>query len=184
MQDVKKLLQIKFKMNIAKKFYKNNFSSLVEKNNLICSLLVISIFSLDRVSKIKIIDHQLDNKQVYINDFINFELVWNTGIGFGFFSSNSNLIYNSITVIIGVVIIFMIYLLIKSLFIDKIFFSLVLGGALGNFYDRLTYYAVPDFIDVHYKNFHWFTFNMADIFITLGIIMLFGRELFINNDKK
>ena len=95
-----------------------------------------------------------------------------------------NLIYNLITAIIGVAIIFIIYLLIKSLFIDKAFFSLVLGGALGNFYDRLTYYAVPDFIDVHYKNFHWFTFNMADIFITLGIIMLFGRELFINNDKK
>ena len=183
MQDVKKLLQIKFKMNIAKKFYKNSFSFLFEKDNLICSLIVISIFSLDRISKIKIIDHQLDNKQVYINDFINFELVWNTGIGFGFFSSNSNLIYNSITAIIGVVIIFMIYLLIKSLFIDKIFFSLVLGGALGNFYDRLTYYAVPDFIDIHYKSFHWFTFNMADIFITVGIIMLFVKELFSKNEK-
>ena len=170
-------------MSIAKKFYKNNFSSLVEKNNLICSLIVVLTFSLDRISKVKIIDHQLDNSLIYINDFINFDLVWNTGIGFGFFSSNSNLIYNSITAIIGVVIIFVIYLLIKSIFIDKILFSLVLGGALGNFYDRLMYYAVPDFIDIHYENFHWFTFNMADIFITLGIIMLFGKELFISNDK-
>tara|TARA_B100001996_G_scaffold275381_1_gene216108 strand:+ start:449 stop:964 length:516 start_codon:yes stop_codon:yes gene_type:complete len=170
-------------MSIAKKFYKNNFSSLVEKNNLICSLIVVLTFSLDRISKVKIIDHQLDNNLIYINDFINFDLVWNTGIGFGFFSSNSNLIYNSITAIIGVVIIFVIYLLIKSIFIDKILFSLVLGGALGNFYDRLMYYAVPDFIDIHYENFHWFTFNMADIFITLGIIMLFGKELFISNDK-
>ena len=180
---MKKLLQIKLKMNIAKKFYKNNFTFLFEKNNLICSLLVILIFSMDRISKIKIIDHQLDNNRVYINDFINFDLVWNTGIGFGLFNSSSNLIYNLITFIIGIAIIFIIYLLIKSLFIDKIFFSLVLGGALGNFYDRLTYYAVPDFIDIHYKNFHWFTFNMADIFITLGIIMLLSRELFINNDK-
>jgi len=170
-------------MSINKEFYKNNFLSLIEKNNLICSLLIISIFSLDRISKIKIIDHQLDNNRVYINDFINFDLVWNTGVGFGFFSSNSNLIYNSITAVIGVVIIFLIYLLIKSIFIDKIFFSLVLGGALGNFYDRLIYYAVPDFIDIHYQNFHWFTFNMADIFITVGIIMLFGKELFINNEK-
>ena len=170
-------------MSIVKKFYKNNFSSLVEKNNLICSLIVVLTFSLDRISKVKIIDHQLDNSLIYINDFINFDLVWNTGIGFGFFSSNSNLIYNSITAIIGVVIIFVIYLLIKSIFIDKILFSLVLGGALGNFYDRLMYYAVPDFIDIHYENFHWFTFNMADIFITLGIIMLFGKELFISNDK-
>ena len=125
-------------MSINKEFYKNNFLSLIEKNNLICSLLIISIFSLDRISKIKIIDHQLDNNRVYINDFINFDLVWNTGVGFGFFSSNSNLIYNSITAVIGVVIIFLIYLLIKSIFIDKIFFSLVLGGALGNFYDRIT----------------------------------------------
>jgi len=161
-------------MIIDKKFY---------KNNLICLLIVILIFSLDRISKIKIIDYQLDNNLIYVNNFINFDLVWNTGVGFGFFSSNSNLIYNSTTAIIGIVIIFIIYLLIKSIFIDKIFFSLVLGGAIGNFYDRLTYYAVPDFIDIHYKNFHWFTFNMADIFITIGIIMLFVKELFINNGK-
>ena len=170
-------------MRIDKQFYKNNLSSLFEKNNLICLLIVILIFSLDRISKIKILNHQLDNNRLYINDFINFDLVWNTGVGFGFFSSNSNLIYNSITAIIGIVIIFVIYLLIKSIFIDKISFSLVLGGALGNFYDRLTYYAVPDFIDIHYKNFHWFTFNMADIFITVGIIMLLRKELFSKNEK-
>ena len=170
-------------MNVVKEFYKNSFSFLVEKNNLICSLIVISIFALDRISKIKIIDHQIDNNQIYINDFINFDLVWNTGIGFGFFSANSNTIYNSITATIGVVIIFVIYLLIKSLFIEKVFFSLVLGGALGNFYDRLIYYAVPDFIDIHYKSFHWFTFNMADIFITAGVIMLFVKELFSKNEK-
>jgi len=170
-------------MSIDKKFYKNHLPSLVKKNNLICFLIIILIFFLDRISKIKIIDHQLDNTHVYINNFINFDLVWNTGVGFGLFSSNSNLIYNSITAIIGVVIIFVIYLLIKSLFIDKIFFSLVLGGALGNFYDRLMYYAVPDFIDIHYKSFHWFTFNIADIFITVGIIILLGKELFIKNDN-
>jgi len=170
-------------MSVDKKFYKNNLSSLFEKNNLICLLIVILIFSLDRISKIKILNHQLDNNRLYINDFINFDLVWNTGVGFGFFSSNLNLMYNSITAIIGVVIIFVIYLLVKSIFIDKIYFSLVLGGALGNFYDRLTYYAVPDFIDIHYKNFHWFTFNMADIFITVGIIMLLRKELFSKNEK-
>ena len=170
-------------MSIVKKLYKNSFSFFFEKNNLICSLIVILIFSLDRISKIKIIDYQIDNSQIYINDFINFDLTWNTGIGFGLFSYNSNIIYNSITAIIGAVIIFIIYLLIKSLFIDKVLFSLVLGGALGNFYDRLTYYAVPDFIDIHYKSFHWFTFNMADIFITAGIIMLFGKELLKKNEK-
>ena len=170
-------------MSVDKKFYKNNLSSLFEKNNLICFLIVVLIFFLDRISKIKILNHQLDNNRLYINDFINFDLVWNTGVGFGFFSSNLSLMYNSITAIIGVVIIFVIYLLVKSIFIDKIYFSLVLGGALGNFYDRLTYYAVPDFIDIHYKNFHWFTFNMADIFITVGIIMLLRKELFSKNEK-
>ena len=168
-------------MNVVKKF--NSLSSLLEKNNLICFLIVILTFSFDRISKIKIIDYQTENSQIYINDFVNLDLVWNTGIGFGFFSSNSNLIYNSITAIICVIVIFIIYLIIKSLFMDKLFLSLVVGGALGNLYDRLTYYAVPDFIDIHYKGFHWFTFNMADIFITAGIIMLLIKELFTKNEK-
>ena len=170
-------------MSTLKEFFKNISSFLFEKDNLVCFLIAVSIFFLDRISKIKIIDHQIDSNQIYINDFINFDLVWNTGIGFGLFSANSNIIYNSITAIIGVVIIFITYLLIKSSFIEKVFFSLVLGGALGNFYDRLVYNAVPDFIDIHYKSFHWFTFNMADIFITVGIIMLFGKELFGKNEK-
>ena len=170
-------------MNITKKIYKNSFSLLLEKNNLICFFVITLIFALDRVTKIKIIDHQLNNKEVYINDFINLELIWNTGIGFGLLSFNSNLIYNLITTIIGLVIIFIIYLLIKSFFIEKLYFSFIIGGALGNFYDRLIFYAVPDFIDIHYKSFHWFTFNMADIFITVGIIMLVGKELFGKNEK-
>tara|TARA_X000001036_G_scaffold108465_1_gene101603 strand:+ start:1458 stop:1985 length:528 start_codon:yes stop_codon:yes gene_type:complete len=174
---------MKSSMSISKNFNKNNFSSLFDKNNLIFLLIVILTFSLDRISKVKIVGYLSDSNRIYINDFINFDLVWNTGVGFGFFSSNSSLIYNSITALIGVVIIFIIYLLIKSNFIDKILFSFVLGGALGNFYDRVMYYAVPDFIDIHYQNFHWFTFNMADIFITIGIITLFGKELFIGNEK-
>ena len=168
-------------MNVVKKL--NSASSLLEKKNLICFLIVILIFSFDRISKIKIIDHQTKNNQIYINDFINFDLVWNTGIGFGFLSSNSSIVYNFITAIICAIIIFIIYLIIKSSLIDKFFLSLVLGGALGNFYDRLTYHAVPDFIDIHYKGFHWFTFNMADIFITAGIIMLLIKELFTKNEK-
>ena len=168
-------------MNVVKKF--NSISSLLEKKNLICFLIVILIFSFDRISKIKIIDHQVKNSQIYINDFMNFDLAWNTGIGFGLFSSNSNLIYNSTTVVIFAIIVFIIYLILKSSFLDKLFLSLVLGGALGNLYDRFTYKAVPDFIDIHYKNFHWFTFNIADIFITVGIIMLLVKELFIKYEK-
>tara|TARA_X000000368_G_scaffold177612_1_gene140076 strand:+ start:908 stop:1426 length:519 start_codon:yes stop_codon:yes gene_type:complete len=170
-------------MNIVKKIEKKNFSFISQKNNLICLLIIILIFVSDRISKIKIINHQIDNNRVYINDFMNFDLVWNTGIGFGLLSSNSDLVYNLITIIIGAIIIFLIYLIVKSNFLDKMLFSLVMGGALGNFYDRLVYFAVPDFIDIHYQNFHWFTFNIADIFITIGIIMLISKDLFLKNGK-
>ena len=170
-------------MNILKKFDKKNFSFLTQKNNFISFLIIIIIFFLDRISKIQIINHQLENNRFYINDFINLDLVWNTGIGFGFLSSNSNLFYNSITLIISCVIIFLVYLIIRSKLIDKIFYSMVIGGALGNFYDRLMYFAVPDFIDLHYRSFHWFTFNIADIFITIGIIGIISKDLFLKNDK-
>ena len=170
-------------MSIPEKLHKTFFLSFIEKKNLVCFFLVFLFFTLDRITKIKIINNQLNNNQVYINDFINLELVWNTGIGFGLLSYNTSFIYNSITALIGFVIIFMIYLLIKSSLIEKFFFSLVVGGALGNFYDRLVFYAVPDFIDIHYKSFHWFTFNLADIFITVGIMMLLGKELINKNDK-
>ena len=170
-------------MTILKEFDKNNFSFSSQKNNFISLLIIIVIFFFDRTSKIKVINHQLEINRVYINDFINLDLVWNTGIGFGLLSSNSNFFYNSITFLISCVIIFLFYLIIKSKFIDKILYSIVLGGALGNFYDRLLYFAVPDFIDFHYRSFHWFTFNIADIFITIGIIMIIIKDLLVKNDK-
>ena len=154
-----------------------NFKLSNFKNYILFLIIVISIFSLDRISKIKVINSQDDNNKNFINEFINIDLIWNTGIGFGLLSSGSGIIYNSITLIIGLVIFFLIYLIIKSNNIEKFFFSLILGGALGNFYDRCTYYAVPDFIDIHYKNFHWFTFNIADIFITVGIVLLISKDL-------
>ena len=135
------------------------------------------------MSKIKIINAQLQNNTVYINDFINLDLVWNTGIGFGILSTNTALFYNFITFLIFSVIIFLLYLILKSKFIDKILYSIVVGGALGNFYDRLVYFAVPDFIDFHFQSFHWFTFNIADIFITIGIITIIGKELIIKDEK-
>jgi len=164
-------------MSISRYFNKKTISISNQKNNHISLLIVILIFIFDRLSKIKIINFQTDNSKVYINEFINFDLTWNTGIGFGFLSSSSNLIYNSITTLIATVIIFLFYIIINSKFIDKILFSLVLGGAIGNFYDRSTYYAVPDFIDIHYGNFHWFTFNIADIFITIGIVVVIFKDL-------
>jgi|TARA_B110001452_G_scaffold171193_1_gene143277 signal peptidase II len=176
--DAPKQLKIAIKMKSLKFFSEKSIKLKFANNYLICLLIIVFTFSIDRVSKIKIINHQVNNGVVYINDFINFELIWNTGIAFGFLSSNSSIIYNSITLIITFVIIFLVYLVSKSSFSEKILFSIIIGGALGNFYDRYAYSAVPDFIDIHYKTFHWFTFNMADIFITIGIVALISKDLY------
>ena len=158
-------------------------NSIFNKKNFICLLLITVVFILDRISKFEIIDKQMNNNAIYVNDFINFELIWNTGIGFGLLSSSSSLIYNLITALIGGIIIFLIYLLVSLKFLDKILFSIIIGGALGNVYDRIVYYAVPDFIDIHYKNFHWFTFNIADIFITVGILLLILKDVLFKHEK-
>ncbi len=152
------------------------FKSIIKKYNLLSYFIIVIIFFFDRISKNLVIKNELYNT-LFINDFLNLDLIWNTGIGFGLLSYDSSLIYNSITAIIVIIIIFLIYLILKSELYEKILFSLVAGGAIGNLYDRLTYFAVPDFIDIHYKSFHWFTFNIADIFITIGIIFLIFKEL-------
>lgn len=164
-------------MILMNKFSEIN-TKIFQKINIFSLILIILAFSIDRFSKIKVIE-KLSENIYYVNEYINFNLVWNTGIGFGFLSSSSNIFYNSITFAIGLLIIFLVYLIIKSEFIDRILFSLIVGGALGNFYDRIAYAAVPDFIDFHYQNFHWFTFNIADIFISIGIIMLIIKDILI-----
>jgi signal peptidase II len=153
---------------------------LYKKENIFYLIVVIIIFSLDRFSKISVLNNFNDNTY-YINSFINFDLIWNIGIGFGLLSTDTNIIYSLITVIIALVIIFLLYIFVMSESLDKFIYAIILGGALGNFYDRLVYKAVPDFIDLHYNNFHWFTFNVADIFITLGIIVFVLRSFFIKN---
>ena len=162
-----------------KKFFLSQFNI----KNLICLIIILIIFSFDRVTKLKIIEIQMNDRPLLINEYINLDLVWNTGIGFGLLSSNNNIVYNLISAPILAVIIFLFYLIIRSKMIDKILLSLILGGALGNVYDRLTYFAVPDFIDIHYKNFHWFTFNIADIFITIGILVFIMKDLFLKDEK-
>ena len=150
------------------------------KENFVSILIIFIIFFIDFFSKNYVLSNFSKNT-FYINKFINFDLTWNTGIGFGLFSSESNLIYNSISVLITLVILFLLYLAIKSDNFDKINLSIIIGGALGNFYNRIFYKAVPDFIDLHYNNFHWFTFNIADIFITIGVILFILKSLFIKN---
>ena len=153
-----------------------------KKENFFSFLIILIIFLADRYSKIHAVDN-LNDSILYINDFINFNLVWNTGIGFGLLSSNSDIIYNSISLVILFVSIFLMYLIYISKIFEKILFSFILGGALGNLYDRITFFAVPDFIDIHFKNFHWFTFNIADIFISIGVIMLICKDIFFKNEK-
>ena len=162
---------------------KNLFANLKEiknyflkKENIYYFFLIITIFFLDRYTKFQIINNF--NENIYfVNNFINIDLIWNTGISFGLLSSDSSLIYNSISSIIALVIIFLVYFIIISSRTDKVIFSIIVGGAVGNFYDRLIYRAVPDFIDLHYQNFHWFTFNLADIFITIGIVAYIFKDL-------
>ena len=140
-----------------------------KKENILSILLILVIFLFDRFSKLKILK-DFSESNYFISDFINFDLVWNTGIGFGLLTTETTILYNLTTIFIALVITYLIYYTVKLENFDKFFFSVIIGGALGNFYDRLAYKAVPDFIDFHVGNFHWFTFNIADIFITLGIV--------------
>ena len=155
-------------------------NKILKKENFYFLLIISVIFFLDRYSKI-IVMKDFSDKSVYINNFLNFDLVWNTGIGFGLFSSNSSMVYNSISAIIALVIIGLLIFAFKADKFDKIIFALIIGGAVGNFYDRVLLNAVPDFIDVHFKEFHWFTFNLADIFITIGIICFIIKDLLVKN---
>ena len=149
------------------------------KNKFFISLIIISsLFIVDRITKLLILNfsenHQ--NFNIEINNYLNFIIVWNEGIGFGLLSSNSNIIYNSVTVLIVIINIIIFYLMINSQGLKFYSFLLILGGALGNLFDRIYYSAVPDFIDLNYNDFHWFIFNVADIFITVGIICLICAE--------
>ena len=170
-------------MNLLKIGLDKKKFSIFEKKNIYSIILILLIFLIDRYSKMKILDN-LNQETIYVNSFINFDLIWNTGIGFGLFDHNTALIYNSLTLIIGFVLLALIYIAIFSEKIDTFIFSIIIGGALGNFYDRLRLNAVPDFIDIHYMNFHWFTFNVADIFITLGIITFLLKDFFIKKNEK
>ena len=142
-------------------------------------IIIFSIFFFDRLTKIYLINLQAGGTDIdfYVYSFLNFYLVFNTGIGFGLASMESNIYYHILTSIIAIVNIGLIFFLIKSKGIYAYSIVLIIGGSLGNLFDRIYYYAVPDFIDLHFGNYHWFIFNVADIFITVGIIGLVFAEL-------
>jgi signal peptidase II len=154
---------------------------MTNKKKIYLFIFVLVLFTIDRISKILILKNFLNNSssEIYINSFLNFSLVWNSGIGFGILQLEANIFYLLISIIITAINLILIYwMFTSSNYLESIFISIILGGALGNLFDRYYYSSVPDFIDLHYESFHWFTFNIADIFITIGIIGLIIIDLF------
>ena len=158
---------------------------ILRKSFIISSLLVFSIFLLDRLSKIYVIylDKKFLGSELLSSKFLNIRLIWNEGIAFGLLSFNETIFYNALTFLISIIILIIFFMLYKSNGIKKFSLMMILGGAIGNVYDRISYKAVPDFIDFHIGNFHWFIFNVADIFITLGVIFMIIIEITGNNKK-
>ena len=146
-------------------------------------IILIIIFLIDRLTKLYILKlAEIENSvDVYLTSYLNLYLIWNKGIAFGLLSMNESMIYNTITLIIGIIIVVILFTLWRNDNIQRYFLILIAGGALGNFYDRIIYTAVPDFIDLHFNGFHWFVFNVADIFITVGVFCLILVEFFYND---
>ncbi|MDC0350488.1 signal peptidase II [Candidatus Pelagibacter sp.] len=159
--------------NLTKNFYINLF-------------IIFSIFIIDRITKIYVIGVNGKNsyEDLYSSKFLNINLIWNEGIAFGLFSFSQNNLYNLLTLIISIIIIVILKMIINSYGIKKYGLMMIFGGALGNLFDRIFYKAVPDFIDFHIGEFHWFVFNVADIFITIGVIIMILLELIFNEKKK
>ena len=148
------------------------------------SLIIFLIFILDRLSKLYVIylDKMSSGSEIFSSKFLNIYLIWNEGIAFGLFSFNQTNLYNYLTLFILIIIFVILYMITKSTGFRKYSLLMILGGAIGNVYDRIFYKAVPDFIDFHIGNFHWFIFNVSDIFISLGVLFLIILE-FTNNQK-
>ena len=157
----------------------------LNKNFLINVFLISLIFLLDRISKIYVINlnQKLLGSEIFSSNYLNIILIWNEGIAFGLFSFSQTIMYDLLTLFISLVIIVILIMLIKSNDLRKYPLLMIFGGAIGNLYDRVFYKAVPDFIDVHVNNFHWFIFNVADIFISIGVISMILIEI-IGNKKK
>ncbi len=154
------------------------------KKNFWNLIFILSIFLFDRATKILIINNvkKFDKMNIEVTSFLNFNLIWNDGIAFGLFSFDQKTYYNLITFIIILITIVIFVMIIKTQKIEKLGFMMIFGGSLGNIFDRIYYSSVPDFIDIHINNFHWFIFNVADIFISLGVILLIFIEIFLRKN--
>ena len=149
------------------------------KKNFWNFFFILGIFLIDRLSKVSIINIANKNEEpkIFESSFINLDLVWNDGIAFGLFSFDQKIYYNSLTIIIILITLIILWMIIKTKGLEKLAFMMIFGGSIGNIFDRIYYSSVPDFIDIHINNFHWFIFNAADIFISLGVILLIILEI-------
>lgn len=147
--------------------------------------VLLLIFAIDRFSKIYIVQKNLNglSSEIKLNNFLSLDLVWNKGVAFGLFSMNSVAFYNALTILILIIILIVLYLSFTSSGFKKIAYLMITGGAIGNVYDRIFYRQVPDFIDFHVGDFHWFIFNIADIFITFGVIFMILIEFKANKNE-
>ena len=159
---------------------------MIKKQFILNFIIIFFIFFLDRISKIYILNlaENQGTIDITINPFLNIILVWNSGIGFGLFQFDERFAYNLITILILIINFVIIYLLLNAEKFHKILFAMILGGSFGNLYDRIYYSAVPDFIDLNYNGYHWFVFNVADIFISIGIFALIFHEVFGKKNEK
>ena len=146
-------------------------------------IIIASIFSLDRISKVYVIFLYDRNSSLnlFTSKFLDINLIWNDGIAFGLFSFDERIYYNILTVLILIITLIIFWMITRTKGLEKLAFLMIFGGSLGNIFDRIFYSSVPDFIDFHFNNFHWFIFNVADIFITLGVILLISLEIFKKN---
>ena len=158
----------------------------LSKNFYISFLMVASIYFLDRLTKMYVIQLDKNNlgSDIFNSAYLNIVLIWNKGIAFGLFSFNESHLYNILSLIISIIVLILVIMALKSQGFKRYSLLMIVGGALGNLHDRIFFNAVPDFIDFHVGNFHWFIFNVSDIFITLGVISMIVLELFDNKNEK
>jgi|TARA_Y100000389_G_scaffold146424_1_gene145114 signal peptidase II len=148
--------------------------------------IVSLIYFLDRLSKIYVIQLDKNNlgSEIFNSTYLNIVLIWNKGIAFGLLSFNESNLYNILSLIISIIVVILVVMSLKSQGFKRYSLLMIVGGALGNLHDRIFFNAVPDFIDFHVGNFHWFIFNVSDIFITLGVIGMIILELVENKTEK
>ena len=160
-------------------------SNFLNKNLVINFFIILGIFSLDRITKLYVISENEKSlsAELFESKYLNIFLIWNEGVAFGLLSFNESFGYNLVTIIIAIVIIVLIAMLLNAKKLKRLALLCVIGGAFGNFYDRVVFNAVPDFIDFHFGEFHWFIFNIADIFITVGILLLLIVDIFFKKQN-